>query len=72
MKELVPGRMVHYVFRPNKHLAAIVTDVLNDKGKILAAVFNRRGILWLKAEYDETEKILGSWHWVDHDSKKET
>lgn len=72
MEGLIEGRIVHYVAYNNRHLAAIVIGVNQDKVD-LALFTNMANVNWIKSfglqfhqdvGYSE-DKTPGSWHWIE-------
>jgi len=72
MEGLIEGRIVHYVAYNNRHLAAIVIGVNQDKVD-LALFTNMANVNGIKSfglqfhqdvPYSE-DKTPGSWHWIE-------
>ncbi|MFA5674557.1 MAG: hypothetical protein WC912_08930 [Thermovirgaceae bacterium] len=72
MEGLIEGRIVHYVAYNNRHLAAIVIGVNQDKVDLALftnmANVNRAKSFGLQFHQDvpySEDKTPGSWHWIE-------
>jgi hypothetical protein len=71
-QEPTVGRIVHFVNREHRHLAAIITGVADDEADIHVFPYRTKGGEFAAAhdialvEHDE-EKVRNTWHWPERE-----